>query len=271
MHLVLARTPGSPPGTKGISMFLVPKYLVDADGSLGARNDVTCVSIEHKMGIHGSPTCVLSFGEHEGAIGWLIGDEREGMRNMFTMMNAARLSVGLQGLAVAERAYQQALAHAVERRQGRAVGAPPGEQSPIIEHPDVRRMLMTQRAWIDAMRCLLYENAAAVDRAAASTDAGERQRWEEVADVYIPLSKGLCTDLGNELTSLALQVHGGMGFVEESGAAQHYRDIRISYDMIFLTSALLSFVFLILAIVTAKKIKSTKVISKYSKYDFKQR
>ncbi len=158
----------------------------------------------------------------------MIGDEREGMRNMFTMMNTARLSVGLQGLAVAERAYQQALAHAVERRQGRAVGAPPGEQSPIVDHPDVRRMLMTQRAWIDAMRCLLYENAAAVDRAAASTDPAERQRWEEIVDVYIPLSKALCTDVGNEMTSLALQVHGGMGFVEETGAAQHYRDIRIA-------------------------------------------
>ena len=228
VHLVLARTPGSPPGTKGISMFLVPKYLVADDGSLGERNDVTCVSIEHKLGIHGSPTCVLSFGEGDGAIGWLIGDEREGMRNMFTMMNTARLSVGLQGLAVAERAYQQALAHAQERRQGRAVGAPAGEQSPIIEHPDVRRMLMTQRAWIDAMRCLLYENAAAVDRAASCADAVERERWEEVADLYIPLSKALCTDLGNELTSLALQVHGGMGFVEEAGAAQHYRDIRIA-------------------------------------------
>ena len=228
VHLVLARTPGSAPGTKGISMFLVPKYLVAPDGSLGERNDVTCVSIEHKLGIHGSPTCVLSFGERDGAVGWLIGDEREGMRNMFTMMNTARLSVGLQGLAVAERAYQQALAHAVERRQGRAVGAPPGEQSPIVDHPDVRRMLMTQRAWIDAMRCLLYENAAAVDRAAASTDPAERQRWEEIVDVYIPLSKALCTDVGNEMTSLALQVHGGMGFVEETGAAQHYRDIRIA-------------------------------------------
>jgi acyl-CoA dehydrogenase len=228
VHLVLARTPGSPPGTKGISMFIVPKYLVAADGSLGERNDVTCVSIEHKLGIHGSPTCVLSFGEHAGAVGWLVGDEREGMRNMFTMMNAARLSVGLQGLAVAERAYQQALGHAQERRQGRAVGAPAGEQSPIIEHPDVRRMLMTQRAWIDAMRCLLYENAAAVDRAAASADPDERHHWQEIVDLYIPLSKALCTDLGNEMTSLALQVHGGMGFVEETGAAQHYRDIRIA-------------------------------------------
>jgi acyl-CoA dehydrogenase len=230
VHLVLARTPGSPPGTKGISMFLVPKFLVGPDGSPGERNDVTCVSLEHKLGIHGSPTCVLSFGEHDGAIGWLVGGEHEGMRNMFTMMNNARLSVGLQGLAVAERAYQQSLAYAVERRQGRAIAtsAPAGEQSPIVEHADVRRMLMTQRAWIDAMRCLIYENAAALDRAAATVDAADRARWREVADLYIPLSKALCTDLGNELTSLAVQIHGGMGYVEETGAAQHYRDIRIA-------------------------------------------
>ncbi len=217
IHLVLARTPGSPPGTKGISMFLVPKFLVNADGSLGDRNDVSCVSIEHKLGIHGSPTCVMSYGDAGGAIGWLVGGEHEGMRNMFTMMNNARLSVGLQGLCISERAYQQALAYAQERVQGRAIGAPAGESSAIIEHPDVRRMLMTQRAWIDAMRCLVYVNAAALDK-------GER----ELADLLIPLSKSLCTDLGNELTSLALQVHGGMGYVEETGAAQHYRDARIA-------------------------------------------
>ncbi len=228
VHLVLARTPGAPPGTKGISMFLVPKYLLNDDGSLGERNDVSCVSIEHKLGIHGSPTCVLSFGDNDGAIGWLIGDEGAGMRNMFTMMNNARLSVGLQGLAIAERAYQQALAYAVERVQGTAVGAEPGTKSPIIDHADVRRMLMTQRSWIDAMRCLLYENAAALDRVTAATDAEKRQSHQEWADLLIPLSKGLCTDLGNELTSLALQVHGGMGFVEETGVAQHYRDIRIA-------------------------------------------
>jgi 3-(methylthio)propanoyl-CoA dehydrogenase len=228
IHLVLARTPGAPPGTKGISMFLVPKFLLDDDGSPGGRNDIECVSIEHKLGIHGSPTCVLSFGESTGARGWLVGAENEGMRNMFTMMNNARLSVGLQGLALAERAYQQALAYAQERQQGRAVGAPPGTSSPIIEHPDVRRMLMTQRSWMDAMRCLLYTNAALIDRTRAATDPSERDHLRELTDLYIPLSKGLCTDLGNELTSLALQVHGGMGYVEETGVAQHYRDIRIA-------------------------------------------
>ena len=228
IHLVLARTPGSPPGTKGISMFLVPKFLVDADGSIGDRNDISCVSIEHKLGIHASPTCVLSFGDNDGAIGWLIGDEGAGMRNMFTMMNNARLSVGLQGLALAERAYQQALSYSQERIQGRAVGAEPGTKSPIIDHADVRRMLMTQRAWIDAMRCLLYENAAAMDRAAAGGDPDEAAAQGEWADLLIPLSKSLCTDLGNELTSLAVQIYGGMGFVEETGVAQHYRDIRIA-------------------------------------------
>ncbi len=226
VHLVLARTPGSPPGTKGISMFLVPKYFINDDGSLGDRNDISCVSIEHKLGIHGSPTCVLSFGDNDGAIGWLVGDEGHGMRNMFTMMNNARLSVGLQGLALAERAYQQALTYSVERLQGTAVGAEPGAKSPIIDHADVRRLLMTQRSWIDAMRCLIYENAAALDRVLSDPENGSaHQEW---ADLLIPLSKSLCTDLGNELTSLALQVHGGMGFVEETGVAQHYRDIRIA-------------------------------------------
>jgi 3-(methylthio)propanoyl-CoA dehydrogenase len=228
LHLVLARTPGSPPGTKGISMFVVPKFFVNGDGSLGDRNAVQCVSIEHKLGIHGSPTCVMAY---EGAIGWLVGAERDGMRNMFTMMNNARLSVGLEGLAISERAFQQALAYARERRQGRAPGAPAGETSPIVQHPDVRRMLLTQRAWIDAMRCLVYGNAAAVDRAAAARSAGDAddaRRWQERVDLLIPLTKGLCTEVCNELTSLALQVHGGMGYVEETGAAQHYRDARIT-------------------------------------------
>ena len=228
VHLVLARTPDSPPGTKGISMFLVPDYLVEPDGSLGARNDVTCVAIEHKLGIHGSPTCVLSYGDADGAIGWLVGDEGDGMRNMFTMMNNARLSVGLQGLALAERAYQQALGYSLERHQGTAIGAERGTSSPIVDHADVRRMLMTQRAWIDAMRCLIYSNAAAIDRSGSGDDAAEREAARELAELYIPLSKGLCTDLGTELTSLAVQIHGGMGYVEETGIAQHYRDARIA-------------------------------------------
>ena len=228
IHLVLARTPDSPPGTKGISMFLVPKFLLDADGAPGERNTATCVSIEHKLGIHGSPTCVMSY---DGAVGWLVGGEHDGMANMFTMMNNARLSVGLEGLSIAERAYQQALAFAQERLQGRALGSPPGTASPIIEHPDVRRMLMTQRAWIDAMRVLVYTNAAALDMADAARDAGDGdgdRGWQELADLLIPLSKSLCTDVGCEMTSLALQIHGGMGYVEETGVAQHFRDARIA-------------------------------------------
>ncbi len=226
VHLVLARTPGAPPGTKGITMFLVPKFMLDGAGNPGEKNDVNCVSIEHKLGIHGSPTCVLSFGDNGGAIGWPIGEELTGMRNMFTMMNNARLSVGLQGLALSERAYQIALDYAQERKQGTAVGAERGTQSPIIEHPDVRRLLMTQRSWIDAMRCLIYTNAAMIDRSKAlSGEEGEHVR--EVADLLIPLSKSLCTDLGNELTSMAVQIFGGMGYVEETGVAQHFRDIRI--------------------------------------------
>ncbi|HWL43098.1 MAG TPA: acyl-CoA dehydrogenase [Ilumatobacter sp.] len=232
VHLVLARTPGSPPGTKGISMFLVPKFLLDSSGAPSERNAAYCVSIEHKLGIHGSPTCVMSY---EGAVGWLVGGEHEGMRNMFTMMNNARLSVGLEGLAISVRAYQQALAYSQERLQGRAIGAPAGTQSanpsPIVEHPDVRRMLLTQRAWIDGLRALVYTNAAALDRADAAADAGEAdeaRRWQELADLLIPLSKGLGTDVCNELTSLAVQVHGGMGYVEETGVAQHYRDARIT-------------------------------------------
>jgi alkylation response protein AidB-like acyl-CoA dehydrogenase len=225
LHLVLARTPGSPPGTKGISMFLVPKFLLNPDGSLGARNTASCVSIEHKLGIHGSPTCVMTY---EDATGWLVGGEHEGMRNMFTMMNNARLSVGLQGLSVSERAYQLALQHAQDRLQGRAVGAAAGVLSPIIDHPDVRRMLMTMRAWIDGMRCLVYTNAGALDMADAAADADSRRAWQELADLLIPLSKALCTDVANELTSLGVQIHGGMGFVEETGAAQHYRDARIA-------------------------------------------
>ncbi len=228
IHLVLARTPGAPPGTKGITMFLVPKFLLDADGNPGERNDVSCVSIEHKLGIHGSPTCVLSFGDSEGAIGWPVGDEFTGMRNMFTMMNNARLSVGLQGLSQAERSYQMGLDYAQERLQGTAVGAERGVQSPIIEHADVRRMLMTQRSWIDAMRILLYTNGAAIDRSRSLADAADRDSARELADLLIPISKSLCTDMGVELTSITIQIFGGMGFVEETGAAQFWRDSRIA-------------------------------------------
>ncbi len=225
VHLVLARTPGSPPGTKGISMFLVPKFVLNDDGSLGERNGAGCVSIEHKLGIHGSPTCVMSF---EDATGWLVGNEHDGMRNMFTMMNTARLTVGLQGLSLSERAFQQSLQYAQDRQQGRAIGAPAGTSSPIIDHPDVRRLLMTQRAWIDGMRALIFANAGALDRAAGASDADEERAWRELVDLLIPLSKGLCTDVCNETTSMALQIHGGMGYVEETGIAQHYRDARIA-------------------------------------------
>jgi len=229
IHLVLARTPSAPPGTKGISCFIVPKQLVNDDGTLGARNDVTCVSIEHKMGIKASPTCVLSYGDQgDGAIGYLIGEENAGMRYMFTMMNNARLSVGLEGLALAERAFQMALAYAKERKQGRAPGAAAGEQSAIVDHPDVRRMLLTQRACIEALRGITYANAAAIDRAARYNDEATRTACGELADILTPVSKGWGTDLGVELTSLALQVFGGMGYIEETGVAQHYRDARIA-------------------------------------------
>ena len=228
IHLVLARTPDAKPGTRGISMFLVPKFMPNEDGSLGERNDVEVVSIEHKLGIHGSPTCVLSFGEkQDGAIGWLVGDEFTGMANMFTMMNNARLSVGLQGLSLAEMAYQHSLAYAHQRLQGTAPDAERGVQSPIIEHPDVRRMLMTQRSWIDAMRYLMYFNGATLDRS-RSLDPAVAEWSTRLAALLIPMSKSIGADVGNELTSIALQIFGGMGYVEETGAAQYLRDIRIA-------------------------------------------
>jgi 3-(methylthio)propanoyl-CoA dehydrogenase len=229
VHLVLARLPDAPPGTKGISLFIVPKLLVEQDGTLGARNDVQVVSLEHKLGIHASPTCVMAFGEGgEGALGELVGEPHDGMRQMFTMMNDARLGVGLQGLAIAERAAQHAEAFALERRQGRAAGAPAGEQSAIVEHPDVRRMLVETRATIDAMRALCYANAHALDLAEHAVDADVRASQMRLADLLTPLSKAWCTDLGVELTSTALQVFGGMGYVEETGVAQHLRDARIA-------------------------------------------
>lgn len=224
VHLVLARTPGAPEGTRGISCFIVPKFLVNDDESLGVRNGVQTVSLEHKMGIHASPTCVLSY---ENATGYLIGEENKGMRIMFVMMNAARLGVGAQGLAVAERAYQQSLEYARQRQQGLAVGAA-GTSSAIIEFPDVRRMLMTQRASIAALRYLILLDASYVDRSTHDPDPAVRARADEIVGLLTPVCKSFGTDLGNELTSLALQIHGGMGFIEETGAAQHVRDIRIA-------------------------------------------
>ena len=224
VHLVLARTPGAPAGTRGISCFIVPKFLVNEDGSLGEHNPVTCLSIEHKLGIHGSPTCVLSY---EGATGYLIGEENLGMRIMFVMMNSARLSVGTQGLAIGERAYQQALDFAQDRRQGLAIGAD-GKDSAIIEHPDVRRLLMTQRAYLAALRRMMLFNAVQMDHASHDQDERAAARAGEVVGLLTPICKSFGTDLGTEITSLALQVYGGMGFIEETGAAQHYRDVRIT-------------------------------------------
>lgn len=228
IHLVLARLPDAPAGTKGLSLFLVPKFRVNDDGSLGDRNDVHAVSLEHKLGIHASPTCVMMFGESDdGAYAELVGRENDGMREMFTMMNDARLAVGLEGVAVADRAYQQAVAYAKDRQQGQAIGAPAGP-SAIIEHADVRRMLLTQRAYIEASRALCYYNAFAIDIATHASDDDERGHAQFTADLLTPLSKAWSTDLGVEMTSLAVQVHGGMGYVEETGVAQHYRDARIA-------------------------------------------
>jgi alkylation response protein AidB-like acyl-CoA dehydrogenase len=229
IHLVLARTDDAPPGTRGISMFAVPKFILDDEGDTGERNDYRIVSIEHKLGIHASPTCVISFGDAgDGAVGHLIGDEMEGMRNMFTMMNAARIGVGMEGLALTERAYQQALAHAQERVQGRPVGAPATENVPIVEHPDVRRMLLTMRANTEAMRCLLYYAARSADLGFHSESETRRDIESKRLATLTPIVKAWLTDLGVEMTSLGIQVHGGMGYVEETGAAQYFRDARIA-------------------------------------------
>jgi len=226
IHLVLARLPDAPAGVKGISLFVVPKFLVNDDGSLGARNDAKCVSIEHKMGIHGSPTAVMAFGETTGAIGYLVGEANRGLEYMFTMMNNARLAVGLEGVGIAERAYQQALAYAQERVQGRVVGR---EGSlPIAYHPDVRRMLMTMRSQTEAMRALAFVAAAALDKAARCADEAERLQHQARIDLLIPVVKAWCTELANEIAYTGVQVHGGMGFIEETGAAQHQRDARIT-------------------------------------------
>ena len=227
VHLVLARVAGAPEGVKGISLFVVPKFMVNADGSLGARNDVHCVSIEHKLGIKASPTAVLQFGDHGGATGYLVGQENQGLAYMFVMMNAARYAVGMQGVAVAERAYQKASTFARERVQSRPVdGSTPGA-APIIHHPDVQRMLMTMRAYTEGCRAMAMVAAAAYDAAHAHPDAEARKQNQAFYEFMVPLVKGYSTEMSLEVTSLGVQVHGGMGFIEETGAAQYYRDARI--------------------------------------------
>jgi acyl-CoA dehydrogenase len=230
VHLVLARLPDAPAGTRGISLFVIPKFLVNPDGSLGARNDARAHSIEHKLGLHGSPTCTMVYGDNGGATGFLVGEENRGMACMFTMMNQARLGVGLQGVAIAEHATQRALAFARERRQGRAASpaAAQAGASPIIAHPDVRRMLMTMRALTRAARAICYATAVALDRAERSTDAAMRQAAHERASLLTPIAKAFATDVGSEVASLGIQVHGGMGYIEETGAAQLFRDARIA-------------------------------------------
>jgi acyl-CoA dehydrogenase len=222
VHLVLARLPDAPPGTRGISLFLVPKVLPD-----GTRNDVRCASIEQKLGIHASPTCTMVYGDRGGAVGWLIGEENRGLACMFTMMNNARLAVGIQGVAIAERAYQQALAYANERRQGRAPGNSGTEMSPIVEHPDVRRTLLTMKGLTAAARAICYLTAGAIDRAHRASDPADRKAAHARASLLTPVAKAFSSDIGVEVASLGVQVHGGMGFVEETGAAQHLRDARI--------------------------------------------
>src|SRR5690242_19924154 len=228
IHLVLARTPDAPEGVKGISLFVVPKFLVNEDGSLGARNDVHCVSLEHKLGIHASPTAVLAYGDKGGAVGYLVGEENRGLEYMFIMMNQARFSVGMEGVGLSERAYQRAVSYARERVQGRPVGSDKTvKPAAIIEHPDIRRMLMTMRAYTEAMRALGYVTAAAMDNARHAAGAALRSQHQAFVDLMIPIVKGWCTETAQEVTYLGVQVHGGMGFIEETGAAQHYRDARL--------------------------------------------
>ncbi|MFO1149142.1 MAG: acyl-CoA dehydrogenase [Alsobacter sp.] len=228
IHLVLARLPDAPPGTRGISLFAVPKRLVADDGSLGERNDLRCAGVEHKVGIHASPTCSMVFGEQGGAVGWLVGEENRGLACMFTMMNSARLNVGLQGVAIADRALQRAWAYARERRQGRAPGWTGEGMSPIVEHPDVRRMLLAMAAQTRAARAICYLTAEALDRSHRDPNPARRQAAAERAALLTPIAKAYSTDIGIEVASLGIQIHGGMGYVEETGAAQHWRDARIA-------------------------------------------
>jgi alkylation response protein AidB-like acyl-CoA dehydrogenase len=228
VHFVLARLPDAPAGTRGISLFLIPKFMVNADGSLGARNDIYASGVEHKLGMHASPTCTMTMGDHGGAIGYLIGEENRGMLCMFTMMNQARLGVGLEGVGVADRAYQQALAYAQERKQGKAVGKNGDGSDAIIVHPDVKRMLLQMRAMTAAARSICYATAVALDVAVRAKDAKVRSDAAARGALLTPIAKAFSTDIGNEVAYLGVQVHGGMGFIEETGAAQHYRDARIT-------------------------------------------
>jgi len=228
VHLVLARTRDAPEGVKGISLFIVPKFVPKADGSVGERNDIRCVSIERKLGIHGSPTCVLAYGDHKGAIGYRVGEENRGLEYMFTMMNHARLGVGLEGVALAERAFQHALEYAKTRVQGREIGQKSGDRVTIIHHPDVRRMLLSMKAQTEAMRALAYFAAALLDKSKHQPDAAGKRRDHALLDLLTPVVKGWCTEQAIEIASTGVQVHGGMGYVEEAGAAQYLRDARIT-------------------------------------------
>jgi alkylation response protein AidB-like acyl-CoA dehydrogenase len=228
VHMVLARTPDAPPGVKGLSLFIVPKIMVGADGKLGARNDIRAVSLEHKMGINGSPTAILAYGDSGGAFAELVGEENRGIEYMFAMMNNARLSIGIEGLGIAERAYQMSRDYARQRLQSRAADSADPAPVPIIRHPDVRRMLMTMRASIDAMRAINYYTAAAIDRAKHLPDAKDRANWLAEVELLTPVAKAWCTDMACTVTSLAVQVHGGLGFIEQTGVAQLYRDARIA-------------------------------------------
>jgi alkylation response protein AidB-like acyl-CoA dehydrogenase len=223
VHMVLARTPDAPEGSRGVSLFIVPKFMVNPDGSLGGRNDVFCVSLEDKLGIHACPTCTMSFGDNDGAVGFLIGEENRGLNCMFTMMNNARLGIGLTGLSIAERAYQQARDYAKERVQGAA-----GQPVTIINHPDVRRMLLTMKATVEAMRGLIYDVVSSLDVTRAHPDSDVRSAARSRVDLLTPVVKAWCTDMGVEVASLGVQVHGGMGYMEETGAVQHWRDSRIA-------------------------------------------
>jgi hypothetical protein len=227
VHFILARLPGSPPGSKGITLFLAPKYLVNADGSLGARNDIYASGIEHKLGIHASPTCTMTMGDKGGTVAWVVGKENGGMAAMFTMMNQARLGVGIQGVGLADRAYQRALAYAQERKQGKARGSQGDGSDPIIMFPDVKRNLMLMRGLTAAARTICYATAVAIDISHRASDAKVRENAAARGALLTPLAKAFSTDIGNEVAAIGVQVHGGMGFMEETGAAQYVRDARI--------------------------------------------